>query len=278
MNYIIITPAHNEENYIHFILDSVVKQTLLPEQWIIVNDGSVDRTSKIVDKYQKKFEWIKLINNTNKEKRALGSKVIKAFYAGFNTIKNKSYDFIVKLDADLTLPQNYFEEVAKGFRNDPKVGLCGGYCSVERNGEFVREKSAKYHSRGSIKAYRKKCFDQIGGLKPILGWDGIDEMTAMMLGWRIRVLPLEVIHHRKTNTSVNFTKLRFECGEASYKNGDTIIIAFSRMIYRLFQGKIVNSLAGFSGYLYAMIFREKKNIDKNLEKFIRNFQYNRIKK
>ncbi len=278
--YLIITAAKNEENYIENTLKSVCQQTVLPIQWIIVNDGSTDRTSEIVRKYTKNYSWIKLINNDNyNEKRAGGAKVVRAFYVGYDSLSSHDYDFIVKLDADLTLPQNYFEEVAKEFRNNSKVGLCGGYCSIEKNGKLVKESSASYHLRGPIKAYRKECFDQIGGLKPMLNWDGIDEMTAMFKGWDVKILPLQVIHHRPTSTEINrgIKSLVFS-GRVYYKNGHDLLLALLKAFHISVRKKplVLSGLIFYFNFIYAMIKNEPKNVDKQLAKFIRNFQYNRI--
>ena len=46
-SYIIITPAFNEENNIRRTIESILKQTVLPLEWIIVNDGSTDSTYKL---------------------------------------------------------------------------------------------------------------------------------------------------------------------------------------------------------------------------------------
>lgn len=280
MKYIIITPAYNEEKYIRYTLDSVVNQTILPRQWIIVDDGSSDRTAEIVKEYVEKYDWIKLFNNyTCKEKRAGGAKVVRAFYIGYNSIKKHDYDFIVKLDADLTLPKNYFEEITKCFENNKKVGLCGGYCSVIKNGKLKKEKSASYHLRGPIKSYRKECFDQIGGLKPILGWDGIDEMTAIYKGWDVKILPLQVIHHRPTSTEINrgIESLMFS-GREYYKDGNDLLLALLKAFQISVRKEplIVSGLIFYCNFIYAMIKNEPRNVDKKLAKFIRNFQYNRI--
>lgn len=278
--YAIITPAKNEENYIENTLHSICTQTIKPTEWIIVNDGSTDRTKEIVENYAQKYPWIRLINNdTYHEKRAGGSKVVRAFYEGYNSIENHDYDFIVKLDADLTLPKNYFEEVSKCFENNLKVGLCGGYCVVEKNGKLVKEKSAGYHLRGPIKSYRKECFEDIGGLKPVLNWDGLDEMTTMFKGWTIKILPLQVFHHRPTSTTINrglFSS--FRSGKEYYCNSYDFFLAILRSITfgKRTMPYMISGIIFLFGFITAFCLREKKHVDKKLEKYIRSFQYNRI--
>lgn len=276
----IITPAKNEEKYIEYTLKSICGQTLLPQKWIIVNDGSIDNTADIVKKYIKDNSWIRLIsNNTIGETRAEGSKIIRAFYVGYNSLRDRNYDFIAKLDADLTLPKNYFEEIANEFQRNEKVGMCGGYCSIEVDGKYIKEKSASYHLRGALKSYRKECFDDIGGIKLILGWDGVDEMTAMYKGWDVKILPLSVLQHRGTTSDYNAFMLSKKKGKTNFKNGGSIFLAIVRSIIRIFRKPfVVQGIGFFLGYFNALLNQEKKNIDKDLAIFINNFHIKRILK
>jgi len=280
--YIIITPALNEEKYIRYTLESVVNQTLKPFMWIIVNDGSTDLTGQIVREYTKKYGWIKLINNVhNTNIREAGSKVVRAFYIGYNYYKiwDKEYDFIVKLDADLTLPQNYFEEIAKSFKNNARLGLCGGYCVNEINGILVKEKSPSYHIRGAFKAIRRECWIDIGGFKPILGWDGLDEMTALYKGWETKTLSLEVIHHRPTASAYNSFGLAKQHGMANYKNGGNFFLALVRALVRMFQKPyFIVGIGFFLGYFKAFMKRYEKNVNDEFAKFINCFHTQRLLK
>ena len=61
MKYVLVTPVRNEERFIEKTLASVCAQTLLPERWVIVDDGSNDRTPDIVKKYAREYPWIELV-------------------------------------------------------------------------------------------------------------------------------------------------------------------------------------------------------------------------
>jgi len=278
MRYVVITPAYNEQEYIKYTLDSVINQTLKPFQWIIVNDGSTDKTGEIVQDYVKEYSWIKLIDLQKNDLRACGSKVVRAFNVGYESLKTDDYDFIVKLDADLTLPKNYFEKVAMTFRSDPEIGLCGGYCVNEKNGELVKERSPSYHIRGAFKSITKQCWEEIGGFKEILGWDGIDEMTAMYKGWKTKTIDLSVVHHRPTASAYNPFELSKRLGIANYQNGANVFLAIVRTIVRLFKSEpyIVVGAGFFVGYFTAFIHKEEKNVNKDLARFINKFHLNRI--
>ena len=75
MKYVLITPAHNEERFITKTLESMAAQTLLPERWIIVNDGSTDKTAAIAAKYAQRFPWIQLVDRSPRSDRHFGAKV-----------------------------------------------------------------------------------------------------------------------------------------------------------------------------------------------------------
>jgi len=278
MKYVIITAAKDEAQYIESTLRSVTSQTILPLKWIIVNDGSSDNTAEIVKMYQDKYSWIKLINYEKKcEKRLSGAKVIRAFYIGFNALINHDYEYLVKLDADLILPEYYFERVSTAFKENLEVGLCGGYCVEKKNGTLIKERTAIDHIRGAIKAYRKQCFDDIGGLMPVLGWDALDEMTAKYMGWEIKQLPIQVVHLRETNKMYKPLLNRFHSGMAYFQTGYGIVLTMLKSIFWGFKKPyIVGGFVFATGYVFSFIKGEEKIGNNDMRKFFRRFKYNRV--
>ena len=176
MKYYIVIPSHNEESLISLTLQSLVEQTVLPSKIVVVNDNSTDKTEEIVLKFTEKYSFITLINKTSDAIHLPGSKVIQAFQKGFDTLDD-DYDIIVKVDADLIFPNNYFETIIKHFKSDERIGMAGGFCYIKKNDEWILENlTDKDHIRGALKAYRKETFKEIGGLKPAMGWDTVDEL------------------------------------------------------------------------------------------------------
>jgi glycosyltransferase involved in cell wall biosynthesis len=219
MNYYIIIPAYNEEKFILLTLQSLVKQTILPKKVVVVNDNSTDKTAEIVLAFAKEYPFICLINKYSEAIHLPGSKVIQAFQKGFETLDN-NYDFIVKADADLIFPNNYFETISQHFESDSKIGMAGGFAHIEKNGEWILENlTDKDHIRGAFKAYRKETFKQIGGLKPAMGWDTVDELLAKFYNWKVVTDASLKVKHLKP-TGANYNKLaRFKQGEAFYTLG-----------------------------------------------------------
>lgn len=217
MDYYIVIPAHNEEVHLSKTLQSLTEQTLLPKKIVVVNDASTDGTQGIIDHYSEKFSFIKGLFHNSEETHAPGSKVINAFYNGLETLDD-NFDIICKFDADLIFPINYLKRIADVFNSDPKIGMAGGFCYIEKNGEWILENlTNKDHIRGALKAYRKSCFEEIGGLKTTMGWDTVDELLAQYHGWKIQTDSSLKVKHLKPTGNLYNQSARFKQGKAFYK-------------------------------------------------------------
>src|SRR5438105_10966872 len=122
MKYVLITPAHNEEKFIRKTLDSMAAQTLLPERWIIVDDGSTDRTPEIVSEYTSRYHWIELSQRPQRDDRSFAGKV-HAFNAGLERVKSLAFDVLGNLDADLSFEPQYLEFLIAKFAEDSVLGV-----------------------------------------------------------------------------------------------------------------------------------------------------------
>ena len=158
MNFYIVIPAHNEASSIGLTLDSLVNQKLRPKRVVVVNDNSTDSTQDIVDSYASKHAWIQLVNSKSSNEHLPGSKIIKAFYKGYETL-DEAYDVLCKFDADLIFPDNYLEKLSTHFNKNKKLGMASGFCYIEKNEDWILENlTRKDHIRGALKAYKKDCF------------------------------------------------------------------------------------------------------------------------
>jgi glycosyltransferase involved in cell wall biosynthesis len=224
MNYYIVIPCYNEEKFLASTLASLAEQTVLPKKVVIVNDNSTDRTQEIINDFAKKYSWITAVNTTSDTIHLPGSKVIQAFQKGFETLDN-DYDIIVKLDADLILPNNYFETIISRFKKDTTIGMAGGFAYIEKNGDWILESlTDKDHIRGAFKAYRKECFLQIGNLKSAMGWDTVDELLCKFYNWKVVTDENLKVKHLKPTGANYDRKARYKQGEAFYTLGYGFLI------------------------------------------------------
>jgi len=279
LNILIITPACNEEKHLPDLINSMINQSFLPKEWIIVDDGSIDNTSNVIQQSCIKYPWIKYLRKEKVGIRSPGKSVIDTFYFGFSNRTLIEYDIIVKLDADLILPKNYLEVILFEFSNKSKIGICGGICVVESNGKYITENETNLdHVRGAIKAYKKECLLEIGGLLKNMGWDTVDEHHARFKGWHVSVLSnLKVIHQRSTHQEYGFLNAAFKNGKMLYSIRMDVFLVIGNCIKKMF--KYPYGLLGlfmFMGYMVSFLSRNKYIVNKDLGQFIRNYRYKKI--
>lgn len=276
-SHLIIIPFYNEEDYLEKCILSIVRQSNLPTKLVLVDDNSTDHSTRLAKMYANKYMWIEYYRHLSADKKEQGVKVIKAFNFGLKQVKHENYDFISKLDADLEFPKDYFEKVLNVFDN-PKIGLAGGKIEEMKNDSWKVIPQASYHIRGALKTYRIKCFKEIDGFMPVLGWDGLDEMKAFYHGWESKIVDVKVKHYRVADSDHNMVSLSYKRGIAKYQNGSGVLLVLFRSVKSCLKKPFF--LIGFSfltGYLYALITRKPKNVSKDLSSFIRKFQRSRLK-
>lgn len=217
MNIQVIIPAHNEEDYLGNTLQSLVDQTLQPFRVVVVNDNSTDRTQQICNDFTATYPFILSVQHNSSIQHEPGSKIVNAFYKGYGKL-DQNFDVICKFDADLIFPPNYLETIAKTFQHDEKIGMCGGFCYIEKAGTWILENlTNKDHIRGALKAYRKECFVDIGGLKPAMGWDTVDELLAQYHGWKVVTDQTLHVKHLKPTGATYSKASKHKQGMAFYK-------------------------------------------------------------
>lgn len=229
VKYVVISPVRDEQDYIEQTIRSMLNQTIKPCEWVIVNDGSEDETRNIVDRFAAEVPWIKTVHRRNRGYRKAGAGVVEAFYEGYELIATDVWDFIVKLDGDLSFDSKYFELCFKKFQENEKLGIGGGDIYHRINGRLKLDKSPRFHVRGATKIYRRACWEAIGGLLEVPGWDSLDELKANMLGWQTYSFnDLKLLHHRFTGSADG-------CWKDSVKNGVSDYISGYHPLYMFFK-------------------------------------------
>jgi glycosyltransferase involved in cell wall biosynthesis len=271
MKIVIITPTRNEEEYIHITLKCMLGQTILPDKWIIVNDGSTDNTEEIIKEYMKEVLFIEYISLPDRGYRKPAQGVIEVFYEGLKEIEDENYDILAKFDADLEFPPDTLEKICKEFRDDPKLGIAGGtrYERINNKGALKKVLVPKGFVGGPFKFYRKKCFEDIDGLIRRPGWDGVDTIKANMNGWRTgEIKSIKIVHLKSTGTAQG-EGLKRACekyGDVSYYMGGYIWYFILRVIGRSVRNG--NPKIGYymvRGYIWSM----RNNKDRESQEFRR---------
>ena len=280
LSYVLITPACNEEVNIEKTIQSVVAQTILPSKWIIVSDGSIDGTDEIVRSYCNNHKWMGFIRISEHRDRHFAAKVT-AFNAGYEMVRNIKYDIIGNLDADITFGDDYFEFLLRRFAQDPSLGVIGTPF-VENGSHYDYRFTNIEHVSGACQLFRRECFGGIGGYLPIKG-GGIDwaaVTTARMKGWSTRTFTEKVcFHHRKIGTgNTNPMGAWFRQGRKDYFLGGHPVWQLFRTFYQMkSRPYIIGGLLLFVGYAWAGISRIGRPVSKELIKFHRKEQMNRLK-
>ncbi|MEB8330032.1 glycosyltransferase family 2 protein [Flavobacteriaceae bacterium KMM 6897] len=279
MKYSIVIPAHNEEIYLKDALSSVLRQTLRPTTVIVVNDNSDDATESIIDEFSANDPMFQKLNIISSHLHMPGSKVVNAFEKGLEQLQ-VDYDFIVKLDADIILPDHYFEKIAAIFNNHPNVGIAGGF-AYEQNwdGEWIRNHPMDNdHVRGAFKSYKKTCFQAMGGLRNAMGWDTVDELLSKFHGFDIHTdESLKVKHLRPIGKAYN-KRAKLLQGKAMYtmRYGFPItLIASSKMAWK--QRKLKALLDNLRGYFSAKKEQAPYLVTEKEGSFIRALRWENIK-
>jgi poly-beta-1,6-N-acetyl-D-glucosamine synthase len=273
--YIIISPVRNEARYLPKTIASVASQTIRPHLWVIVDDGSSDETRRFVDEAALYHHWVRAIHRPDRGCRRAGSGVMEAFYDGYKIVEHESWDFLIKLDGDLSFEPEFFEQCFAAFRTDPSLGIGGGLVCTKTNGKIVAEfKDPVFHVRGPAKIYRRECWLQIGGLIRMAGWDTFDQVKANMLGWKTRTFDdIKVIHHRVTGGAYGAWSNYLKNGLANYIVGYHPLFMFLKCGRRFFRKPYgLAAVALMAGFLRGYLKRIPQAEDRAVIAYIRDQQ------
>ena len=278
--YVIITPVRNEVEHLRKTIESMVSQTCLPKKWVIVNDGSTDATSQIIDAAVKKYPWIEAVHRADRGFRKSGGGVIEAFYDGYRLLDGMTWDYLVKLDGDLSFEPSYFSSCFEQFNQNVKLGIGGGIICHEAAGALVEEaqNDPPFHVRGATKIYRRECWEAIGGLIKAPGWDTLDEVKANMLGWKTYSFPeLKLHHYRFSGNADGAWKNWVKNGMANYVSGYHPLFMFCKCLSR-FKDKPYGLIpvALWFGFVSGYFKRIPRVDDHDLIEYFRDQQMRRL--
>jgi len=275
--YLLLSPCRDEAEFLETTIRTVGAQTVPPAKWLVVDDGSTDRTPEILREAQKKYPFIQVVRRDDRGHRSVGPGVVDAFYHGLAQVNLADYDYVCKFDCDLELPPRYFERVMEHFEADPWLGTLSGKLHLRMDGRLIRERTGDENSVGPAKFYRTACFQDIGGFVREVCWDGIDGHMCRMKGWVARSVDepdLEIVHLRQMGSShVGVWTGRTRWGRGKYFMGSTPYYMAAVSLYRMAERPFVlGGLGILWGYAKATLDGAKRMTDHDYLDFVRRFE------
>lgn len=281
--YIIISPVRNEEKYLPRTIESMINQTVQATEYILVDDGSSDRTAEIIKKEAEKHPWIRYVKRPDRGERKVGPGVIEAFYDGYKEIRSTDYDYVGKMDGDLSFGPKYFETLFEKFESDLYLGAASGKLFLDLDdGKLIEERHADEMVVGGMQFYRRKCFEDVDGFVRQVMWDGIVYHRSRMAGWRtwsFRDPDLMIHDHRLMGSSyksVYHGRIRWGWGQYFMGTHPLYILAIGvyRMLERPF---IIGGLLIVAGYLKGWVTRAPRYEYPGFRKSLHAWQFERMK-
>lgn len=280
-SYVLVTPCRNEADYIEGTLQAVIAQTIRPKKWVIVSDGSIDRTDEIVEQYAKNHDFILFLRRSGDRQRNFGSKV-ESIRLAYDHLLELQFDFIGNLDADITFDCSYYANILSKFEQNECLGIAGGRRLDIYEGRLVPIRSAQTSVAGAVQLFRRPCYEAIGGYRRLAcgGIDAVAEIMARMHGWQVEsFLDLPYYHHRVTGTAGGgVLKARFKMGVQHRLIGYHPVFHLASCIFHLSDYPLIlGSLASIAGYFWAFLKRYEIAVPDDFVHFLRDEQRARLR-
>lgn len=281
--YVIITPAYNEGDFIRATIESATSQTIVPIKWVIVDDGSTDFTAEIIKQYEKDYEFIEYYKRVREAKQSYYESNVCAILEGYERVKKLNFDYLAILDADIKLCKNYYEEIFKRFEANKSLGIATGTYLESVNGRLMEALIDRRSTPKGLQVFRRACYEQIGGYIPCKngGEDSCAEIMARMHGWQTWSFPeIKAIHQKPVGTADGKSILhsRFNQGLTDYGLGTHPIFMLAKCLRRCLIEKpyISSGMARLLGFLYGHWLKEEREIPPEVIRFVQKEQIGRL--
>lgn len=191
----IVIPCYNYGEYVSDAIDTALKQTVPPLKIIVINDGSTDKSKKVIDRY-KDNRLIEIIHKPNTgviDSKNLGIKLSKTYWTVF-------------LDADDKLARTFVEKTLKMARNGANdivytdMQLFGAVNDTFRARHFSTHTLLKTNYINNSTLIKTSLLKQVGGYKPEMH-HGLEDwelyVTLVEAGAKPQYLPLPLVKYRQ---------------------------------------------------------------------------------
>jgi glycosyltransferase involved in cell wall biosynthesis len=281
--YVIVSPVRDEEKYLPLTIESMVNQTVRPTEYLLIDDGSTDKTAEIIKEAAANHSWIHYASRPDRGERKVGPGVVEAFYDGHKALRTKEYDYIIKMDGDISFGSKYFETLFSKFEEDPYLGTASGKLFLKVDDEkLVEERITDESVLGGMLCLRRKCFEDINGFVREVMWDGIAFHRSRMEGWRTRSFngpELMIYDHRQMGSSYkNIYHGRVRWGWGQYFMGTHLLYILTVGIYRMMERPfIVGGILIVLGYFKGWIMKTHRYDYHGFRKSLHAWQLERLK-
>lgn len=276
VKHVIVTPCRDHVE-IFQLIDTMIGQTVPPAEWIILLHNLEDYDFEQISIRTKSFRWIRLVRVNDDSVRKRGAQIARLVNAGISEIKQK-WTYLSKIDADMVLELDYFENILGKFFQNQKLGIASGSCYLSIKNRRQIEKVSDGHTRGGLKTYRRRCYDDIGGIREVDGWDGVDNIAAQMNGWETsNFTDILALHTRRTGSHAGLLNGCFESGKFAYALRYSLLFMVARSLHRMFRKPVfLGGLSMFAGYLIAALLRTPQSLDDAEKRYLRESQKERL--
>jgi biofilm PGA synthesis N-glycosyltransferase PgaC len=280
---LIISPVRNEVAHLATVARSVERQTRPPDVWLVVDDGSDDGTPALLEQLASRIEFMRVLSTpaaftADRGDRHAVAAAPRAFNWALRSVDRRGFTHIGKLDGDIELPEDYFERLLADFRQDARLGIGGGVLVEQIGSQWRTMHTAPHHVRGALKLYRRECLEAIGGVRELLGWDGVDQTYARMHGFQTRPTPgLVARHHRACGSADGLLRGRVRGGATHYALRFSFpwVLVKSLKVARM-RPLGVSGAAFLYGYVRASLRSAQRIDDPEYVRFVRRDERRRL--
>jgi len=266
-DYILATPCKNEESSLPALAESIINQTIIPNLWVIVNDGSTDKSYEILKDLELKHSWIKILS-CKEAKRDLSFHIAKIVDSGlkfaveFSAQHDLYFEYIGLIDADMILENKFFEKMIDRFEKNPNLGVASGSTAYYDLDKLVTETGRDNLPIGGLRLWRRKCFFETGGFPITYSADSVSNVLAILKGWELKKFDdIMGIQTRRTSSSVGLWKGYKTKGESDYYRDYHPLYVMLKVIKYLCTDPFYIGISYLYGYIKAVFtIREKINI------------------